>query len=105
LILITGTLLLPASVGALPRDPFADDDRLRRTLTIRVSGMPLGELLQRAGAELDVPLFAEGDDVADQKITLFACDLPAPSLPPFRRILALPPSRCRRAIPGSWATY
>src|SRR5712692_6579844 len=43
LILVTGTLLLPASAAALQDEPFGDDVRLRQTLTIRVSRMPLAE--------------------------------------------------------------
>jgi hypothetical protein len=39
--------------------------------------MPLADLLQRLEAVLGVHLFAEGEDVADQKIDLFATDLPA----------------------------
>jgi hypothetical protein len=39
--------------------------------------MPLAELFQRLRAVLGVRLFAEGDDVADQKIDLYARDLPA----------------------------
>jgi hypothetical protein len=58
-------------------DPFREDARLRQTLTVRVSGMPLVELFPRLGALLGVRLFAEGEDVAEQKINLFATDLPA----------------------------
>jgi hypothetical protein len=76
LILVTGTLLFPASAAARRDDPFQDDARLRQTLTVRVSRMPLAELFQRLGAALGVHLFAEGDDVGDQKIDLVARDLP-----------------------------
>src|SRR5207302_2020919 len=58
-------------------DPFREDVRLRQTLTVRVSRMPLADLFQRLGTVLDVHLFAEGDDVADQKIDLFVRDLAA----------------------------
>jgi hypothetical protein len=77
LILLTGTLALPVSAGARSDDPFSGDARLRRTLTIRVSRMPLADLFQRLEPVLSVRLVAEGEDVADQKIDLFVKDLPA----------------------------
>jgi hypothetical protein len=77
LILLTGTLGLPALAAARWDHPFLEDTRLRQNLTVRVSGMPLAELFQRLGAALGVRLFAEGEDVAEQKINLLATDLPA----------------------------
>jgi hypothetical protein len=53
------------------KDLFQGDLRLQKRLTVRVSRMPIGDLLQRLGAELGVRLGAEGDDVADQRIDLF----------------------------------
>jgi hypothetical protein len=53
------------------KDPFQGDARLQRPVTIRVSRMPIADLLQRLGSELGVPLTVEGDDVGDQKLDLF----------------------------------
>src|SRR5207249_771619 len=53
------------------KDPFQDDARLQKAVTVRVSRMPIADLLQRLERELGVPLSAEGDDVGDQKIDLF----------------------------------
>src|SRR5438876_11263208 len=53
------------------RDPFQGDLRLQKAVTIRVSRMPVADLLQRLGRELGVPLTAEGDDVGGQRIDLF----------------------------------
>src|SRR5262249_44257390 len=69
--------LLPTAAAALPDEPFRGDDRLRQTLTVRVSRMPLWELTQRLGSVLGVRLSDEGEDVAEQKINLVARDLPA----------------------------
>src|SRR4051794_18829797 len=66
---------LPAAVAAVP--PLAADPRLQAPLTVRVTRMPLAELLQQMGAALEVHLVAEGDDVGDQKIDLFARDVAA----------------------------
>jgi hypothetical protein len=60
--------------------PLKDDARLQQTLTVRVSRMPLADLLQRVGAAVDKRLLTEGEDVADQKIDLFVKDLPAVSI-------------------------
>jgi hypothetical protein len=77
LILLTGALLHPAPAAALPAAPFRNDARLRPTLTIRVTRMPLAELCRRLEAILGVRLLVEGDDIADQKVDLFVTDLPA----------------------------
>jgi hypothetical protein len=77
LVLLTGALLYPASASALQEEPFTEDERLRQTLTLRVSRMPLAELFQRMGPVLDVRLVAESEDVGDQKVNLFVRDLPA----------------------------
>jgi hypothetical protein len=75
LILATGVLFLPAPATALPKEPFRDDARLRQKVTVRVRGMPIGQLLQRLAVALGVHLSAEGEDLNDQKINLFARDL------------------------------
>jgi hypothetical protein len=53
------------------KEPFRGDTRLQQRLIVRVSRMPIADLLQRVSAELGVPLSVEGGDVADQKIDLF----------------------------------
>src|SRR5262245_6484551 len=58
-LILTGSLLLPAPAAALPHEPFQDDDRLRQTLTVRLTRTPLAELFQRLEERLNVRLFAE----------------------------------------------
>ncbi len=53
-------------------DHLRDDPRLQPSLTVRASRMPLEELLRRLDSALDVRLAARGDDVATQKVDLFA---------------------------------
>jgi hypothetical protein len=50
---------------------FVDDARLQRRLIVRVSRMPVADLLLRIGSQTGVRLVAEGDDVADQKLDLY----------------------------------
>jgi hypothetical protein len=54
-----------------------EDARLRQTLTVRVSRMPLADLLHRMNAALSVRLGVEGEEVADQRIDLFTGSVPA----------------------------
>jgi hypothetical protein len=64
--LLSSPTAAPAHAAPPPSSPLKDDARLQQTLTVRVSRMPLANLLQRLGAAVDARLFTEGADVADQ---------------------------------------
>jgi hypothetical protein len=69
---------LRALAAPAPATSLLDEDaRLRQALTVRVSRMPLADLLHRMNAALAVRLGVEGEDVADQRIDLFTTSVSA----------------------------
>lgn len=69
-------LLLGTAVGTHGAS-FEPAERFDRRITVRVSGMPLDQLLPLLSAELGVFLQPDMPDVGDLRVSVFAEDLPA----------------------------